>query len=327
MKKNIEKLTSSSDKKFSADMIGCDINEINFLTSESLFDSLDVFGKDVIFKRDFLSALNSRGILNDDSRIKESISKINKLKDNDPINMPLFHEIISSNITLIERALKGDLIIPDFRSFSDDVNEIFKSCKKNMGGNVADYIPQLARINPENYALSICTVDGQRLNIGDTSKPYCVQSTCKPINYCIALEDSGVQTTHEHVGREPSGRGFNELTLNKDGRPHNPMINAGAIMTSSLIDPSLNVSDRFDHVLDKWELLSGGRRPGFNNAVYLSEKQTADRNFALGYFMKENKAFPENTDLHEILEFYFQCCSIELSCSDHAKLATITPFN
>ena len=68
-------------------------------------------------------------------------------------------------------------------------------------------------------------------------------------------------------------------------------------------------------------MLTGGRRPGFNNAVYLSEKQTADRNFALVYFMRENNAFPERTDLHEILEFYFQCCSIELTCSDHANVA------
>jgi len=321
LSKSIEKLVSSSDTKFSAEMIGFDINDINLITSNALFASLDIKGNGEIYKRDILDALSSRGILSDDPRIQETISKLNELKDNDPINSALFHDIVYRNITLIERALKGDLIIPDFRSFSNVVSDIFEATKSNLDGHVADYIPQLARVNPNFYAISICTVDGQRLNIGDTTTPYCVQSTCKPINYCIALEDSGESYTHNHVGREPSGRGFNELTLNKDGRPHNPMINAGAIMTSALIQPKLNVSDRFDHVLDKWQMLTGGRRPGFNNAVYLSEKQTADRNFALGYFMRENNAFPENTDLHEILEFYFQCCSIELTCSDHANVA------
>lgn len=321
MTKSIEKLVSSSDTKFSAEMIGFDINDINLLTSNALFASLDVNGNGEIYKRDILEALSSRGILSDDPRIQEIIAKLFELKDNDPINSALFHDIIYRNITLIERALKGELIIPDFRSFSNVVSDIFESTKSNLDGHVADYIPQLARVNPNFYAISICTVDGQRLNIGDATMPYCVQSTCKPINYCIALEDSGESNTHNHVGREPSGRGFNELTLNKDGRPHNPMINAGAIMTSALIKPKLNVSDRFDHVLDKWQMLTGGRRPGFNNAVYLSERQTADRNFALGYFMRENNAFPENTDLHEILEFYFQCCSIELTCSDHANVA------
>jgi sugar/nucleoside kinase (ribokinase family) len=74
---------------------------------------------------------------------------------------------------------------------------------------------------------------------------------------------------------------FNELALNPEGRPHNPMVNAGAIMTTSLIRPDLDIADRFDHVAATWRRLTGGRI-GFNNAVYLSERQTADRNFAQG---------------------------------------------
>jgi glutaminase len=85
-----------------------------------------------------------------------------------------------------------------------------------------------------------------------------------------------------------------------------PMVNAGAILTTSLIKPELDIADRFDHVAVTW-----GRRVGFNNAVYRSEQQTADRNFALGYFMRESSAFPPGVDLHETLEFYFQNCSIE----------------
>ena len=317
----MKKLKSSSDTMFSADMIGFNINEINQITSKALFESLDINGNNEITKKDILDALKSKGILKDDPRIKETVQKLKQFKDTDLIDVFKFHDIIFQNITLVERALKGDLIIPDFRSFSTIVTSVFESVRSNMSGAVADYIPQLARVNPEKYAISICTVDGQRLNIGDYCDPYCVQSTCKPINYGIALDVLGEDKTHKHVGREPSGRGFNELTLNKDGLPHNPMINAGAIMTSALIRSDLDVSDRFDYVLDKWQSLSGDVRPGFNNAVYLSEKHTADRNFALGYFMREKNAFPEGTDLHEILEFYFQCCSIELTCSAHASVA------
>ena len=65
--------------------------------------------------------------------------------------------------------------------------------------------------------------------------------------------------------------------------------------------------------MDRWAALAGGKRPSFSNSVYLSERQTADRNFALGYFMREHGAFPEGTELVDILEFYFQCCSIELT--------------
>ena len=80
-----------------------------------------------------------------------------------------------------------------------------------------------------------------------------------------------------------------------------------------MVQPEAVIADRFDYVLDTWSRLSGNFRAGFNNSVYLSERQTADRNFALGYFMRENNAFPANTDLIQTLEFYFQCCSIEVT--------------
>jgi len=68
--------------------------------------------------------------------------------------------------------------------------------------------------------------------------------------------------------------------------------------------------------------LAGGFRPGFSNSTYLSERKTADRNFALGYFMRENGAFPDDVDLVETLEFYFQCCSIEMTVESMAVVAS-----
>ena len=108
----------------------------------------------------------------------------------------------------------------------------------------------------------------------------------------MALEQHGEEKVHEHEGREPSGRNFNERVLNPEHRPHNPMINAGAIMTSSLVRPDLCLADRWDFVMDTWARLAGGRRPGFANSVYLSESATADRNWCLGYLMQEEEAFP-----------------------------------
>ena len=65
--------------------------------------------------------------------------------------------------------------------------------------------------------------------------------------------------------------------------------------------------------MQRWSDLCGGAKPSFSNSIYLSERQTADRNFALGYFMREHEAFPDGTELVDILEFYFQCCSIEVT--------------
>jgi len=99
------------------------------------------------------------------------------------------------------------------------------------------------------------------------------------------------------------------------------MINAGAIMTSSLIKPQMDISDRFDFVFQTYRRLTGGEYLGFNNAVFLSERQAADRNFALAYFMRENKCFPHNKDLTEILDFYFQMCSLEVTCESASVIA------
>ena len=99
------------------------------------------------------------------------------------------------------------------------------------------------------------------------------------------------------------------------------MINSGAIMSCALLRPDIDVADRFDYVMEKWKALSGGRKVGFNNAVYLSERMTADRNFALGYYMRENKAFPQWADMIQTLEFYFQVCSIDVNADKMSVIA------
>lgn len=227
----------------------------------------------------------------------------------------------SSNPETTIRDVVKTPIIPDFARFELDLRDIFDKTRPLDDGAVATYIPQLARVNPALYGAAACTIDGMKWAAGDSAIDFTAQSCMKPVNYCIAVEELGIDAVHKVVGREPSGRGFNELTLNKENRPHNPMINAGAIATCSLIRRDVPVSDRFDHVMEQWRRLAGGDKAGYSNTVYLSEREKGDRNFALGYFMKEKKVFPEDTDLLQTLEFYFQCCSIETSCERMSVVA------
>lgn len=197
------------------------------------------------------------------------------------------------NIVLITRAFLGEFVIPEFRDFTSIIDEIYWKARTNTAGKVADYIPQLARYSPDYWGVSICTVDGQRHSIGDTDIPFCLQSTSKPLNYVIALEDLGSETVHQYVGQEPSGRIFNELILDQNRMPHNPLINAGAILTVSMIQRELKLADRFDYIMRIIRAMAGGEYVGFSNPTFLSERETADRNYALGYYMKENHCFPE----------------------------------
>ena len=107
-------------------------------------------------------------------------------------------------------------------------------------------------------------------------------------------------------------------------KPHNPMLNAGAIMCSALcstlIEPKMKNSEKFDYVLSYMKNIAGGSFVGFNNAVFLSERETADRNYAMAYYMKENRCFPPKTQLPNIMDLYFQTCSMEVTTESLAVM-------
>ena len=282
-------------------------------TYRNLFDSFGADRDGRISPLEVLSRLERSGLRPDDPRIAETMAGLAGADGaSRQISFAQFKAIARHNSSLIRRAVEGNLAVPDFAALTADIGRIYDELLPVTSGAVADYIPQLKRVDPDQLAIAVCTVDGQRFSAGESTTAFCLQSVSKTVSYCLALDEHSTEAVHQHVGREPSGQSFNELALNPKGLPHNPMVNAGAIMITSLIRPDDDMADRFDHVAATWERLSGGRRPGFNNAVYLSERQTADRNFALGYSMRESGAFRPGTDLVRTLEFYFQCCSIEV---------------
>lgn len=200
--------------------------------------------------------------------------------------------------------------------------QLFQQIQPLKAGKVASYIPELAKASPEAFAVAVCLLDGRQQSWGNDQQRFCLQSVCKPLNYALALEEHGEQQVHEHVGFEPSGSRFNALTLNSRGLPHNPLINAGGIMCCSLIQREKTLAERFAHVSASWEQLAGCP-PGFDNAVYQSERQTADRNYALAHFMREQGAFLPQTSLTDTLELYFQCCSMTLNVQELARAAAV----
>ncbi|KAL7645764.1 UNVERIFIED_CONTAM: hypothetical protein RMT77_002659 [Armadillidium vulgare] len=280
-----------------------------------------------VFK--FFSGLLETGLRLKDPRLREMVEGLRKMQDkfssNEERSLQMDYDaflgIISHNLEIIVKAFSNSFIIPDFLGFAQRIDEIYYTCKKNKNGQVASYIPQLSRVSKDMWGVSICTVDGQRHSIGDVNVPFTIQSCSKPMTYAIAAGECSPTYFHSFVGMEPSGRYFNELCLDHNNKPHNPMINAGAIMTAALIKPELSSADRFDYVFNEYKRLCGGEYLGFNNSVFLSERECADRNFALAYFMRENKCFPEGTKINEVLDFYFQLCSLEITAESGAVIA------
>src|SRR6516162_4197445 len=243
----------------------------------SMFDSFNPDKNGRISPLEVLGRLERSGLRVDDPRIAEALAGLAGADGGSrQISFTQFKALARHNSSLIRRAVEGNLAVPDFAALTADVARMHDELLPVRSGTVAGYIPQLKRVDPDQLAIAVCTVDGQRYSVGDAATGFSLQSVSKTVSYCLALDEHGVEGVHRHVGREPSGRSFNELALNPKGLPHNPMVNAGAIMTASLIRPDLDIADRFDHVAATWRRLTGGARIGFNNAVYLSERQTAD---------------------------------------------------
>ena len=201
---------------------------------------------------------------------------------------------------------------------NDFLEELYRECGADNSGEVATYIPELAKANPDWFGISIVTANGSVYEAGDTRQEFTIQSISKPFVYGLALEDNGRKTTLERVGVEPTGDAFNSISLDPGtGRPRNPMINAGAIATAGLIVGKSPVS-RFKRVLETFSLFAG-RELCLDEAVYRSESETGFRNRAIGYMLRN---FDKLTgDPMPTAEIYFKQCSISVNCRDLAVMA------
>uniref|UniRef100_A0A8C8C040 glutaminase n=1 Tax=Oncorhynchus tshawytscha TaxID=74940 RepID=A0A8C8C040_ONCTS len=267
----------------------------------------------------FISALKRTGLIVSDPRLKDCMDKLHRSVTETchdvMMDRELFHKCVGGNIVLLIQAFRKKFIIPEFESFVSKIDQIYDTVQKNHNGHVAVYIPHLAKFSPDLWGVSLCTVDGQRHSVGDTKQPFCLQSCVKPLEYAVAIHEAGTEKVHRYVGMEPSGLKFNKLYLDEEDKPHNPMVNAGAIVISSLIKVTRQTMMEFI------KKMAGREYVGFSNATFQSEKETGDRNFAIGYYLKEKKCFPTGAEMIDALDFYFQLCSIEVTCESGSVMA------
>ncbi|XP_056610887.1 glutaminase kidney isoform, mitochondrial isoform X1 [Triplophysa dalaica] len=282
-------------------------------------------GQEKIPAHKFITALKATGLRTGDPRLKECMDMLKvtlkSTSDGVMLDRQLFKKCVQSNIVLLTQAFRKKFVIPDFQAFTSQIDTLYEKGRKLSGGLVADYIPQLAKFSPDLWAVSLCTVDGQRHTVGDTKVPFCLQSCVKPLKYAVAVHDHSTEFVHRFIGKEPSGLRFNKLFLNEEDKPHNPMVNAGAIVCTSLIKQGAGNAEKFDYLMNFLKKMAGDEYVGFSNATFQSERETGDRNFAIGYYLKEKKCFPEGTDMNAVLDLYFQLCSIEVTCESASVMA------
>ncbi|GLS84560.1 glutaminase [Paraferrimonas haliotis] len=199
------------------------------------------------------------------------------------------------------------------------VNDIANSmARETERGQVADYIPELAAIDPNQFAISIALPNGEVYSAGCAQKPFSIQSISKVFSLTLALGKIG-DNIWNRVGREPSGDPFNSIVQleHEHGIPRNPFINAGAIAVVDAIMMGHQPKESLAEIIQFVRYIADDNSIGIDEKVALSELATTHRNASLAHFMKSFGNIEH--DIDKLLGVYCHQCSIAMSCEQLAK--------
>lgn len=203
-------------------------------------------------------------------------------------------------------------------NFEKIITETFIKVKASENkGQLATYIPQLANVSKDNFGVYISTIDNFKFGLGDFNDSFSIQSISKVLSFTLAYRILG-EKIWNRLGVEPSGTAFNSLVqLEFDkGIPRNPFINAGAIVVADILLTHLTnpIEDFLNFIKD----ISNNSELNYSTKIADSEKAVGYRNIALCNLIKSYGNI--YNDPTEVLDFYFNMCSIEMSCQQMAEL-------
>ncbi len=200
------------------------------------------------------------------------------------------------------------------KNYEDVFAEIFEGLKSiPNSGEVANYIPELAHINPNRFGVNLTTVASENFAFGDWDTRFSIQSIAKVFSFVLAY--SRIKSDiWSRMDLEPAGTAFNSLVQleYEHGIPRNPFINAGAIVVCDILVSELASPE--ENILSFIRNLSGNKTINFNPMVAHSERKTGFRNFALVNLMKSFGNI--KNDIESVMSLYFNLCSIEMTCRE-----------
>ena len=202
-------------------------------------------------------------------------------------------------------------------NYQEILDTIYTEVQPYSGeGKQADYIPALAKVNPDQFGICLTTVSGETYSVKDAEKRFSIQSISKVFAIAAALSLKG-EDIWKSVGKEPSGTAFNslfQLELEK-GIPRNPFINSGAIVVANILMNELeNPEEDFIRFV---RTLCCSDTIDYNMEVAMSEREHGYLNAAIANLLKYHGSL--TNDIEDVLMFYFKICSIEMSCTELSK--------
>ena len=222
-------------------------------------------------------------------------------------------------------------VAPNYAQIEKILNDAYHKFKDETGGSPADYIPELAKVSPELFGISIVTVDGKVFNVGDVEHTFSIQSISKVFTLAMVMEQIGEDALLEKLGAEPTGLPFNSITAieQQTTRVGNPLVNAGAIATTSLLDGS-SEKKKWNKILEFYGSCAGAELSLLQD-VYESEAATNGRNQAIAQLLN-SYGIMFNAPVKAV-DLYTRQCSVGISSEQLAAMGAtlaaggINPFS
>jgi glutaminase len=224
-------------------------------------------------------------------------------------------------VLLVSQSVRAQTPMPSAEVLERLAKEAYSKFKGDVSGKNADYIPALAKVPSNLFGITIVTVDGKTINVGDVDYPFSMQSCSKVFTMCLVMQESGDNAIYEKVSVEPTGERFNSIVAIEegDGRADNPFVNPGAIATVSLVKAK-TAQERWDKIIQYYDRCAGEKLKVLED-IYKSEAETNYRNRGIAHILfNSGHLYAEPLECTDV---YTKQCSVGVTCKQLAVMGSM----